>query len=219
MARRSIFIKKTDPSLVLRWQLDSANGANDLSGNGHNGTAQGGVTIGGQTDHNGNISGATLFDGVDDLIKSLSDLGLNGTNKVTMCLWFKTGTGQTNKYLCGMTKDFSHNGLDLSLQGATTVQPHVVASSTFSPATGVTYANSAWHFLAVTYDGSQGILYMDGSLIGGPGAVTGNMTLTSDFCAGAPASGSAAVFTGYLSDVRVYNRALSAAELLAIYNS
>ena len=55
---------------ALRLPLDSANGLNDISGNGRNGTAAGGLTVGGYADAPGPADGdtATDFDGTDDRI-------------------------------------------------------------------------------------------------------------------------------------------------------
>ena len=55
---------------ALRLPLDSANGLNDISGNGRNGTAAGGLTVGGYADAPGPTDGdtATDFDGIDDRI-------------------------------------------------------------------------------------------------------------------------------------------------------
>ncbi len=80
----------------------------------------------------------------------------------------------------------------------------------------------AWTNIAVVYNGSQILTYKNGVLINtvsGSGSVD-NTTYQNALRIGARGAPGAAssFFPGYLDDVRIYNRALSAAEITALYN-
>jgi RHS repeat-associated protein len=70
-----------------------------------------------------------------------------------------------------------------------------------------TLANGQWHYLVVTFNGSAMTVYVDGSSIGPPW----NIGLSTDPTKLLVGNG----FTGNLDDVAVYNRVLSASEVLA----
>ncbi len=84
------------------------------------------------------------------------------------------------------------------------------------------WSDSNWHYVVAAYDGSAAYLYADGSLIASStlsiSASTLNVTM------GIRHSNDGTSFTdggfeGTLDDVRIYNYALSPAEVKAIYNS
>ena len=79
--------------------------------------------------------------------------------------------------------------------------------------------NGAWHFVLGTFDGSTVKRYVDANLIG-----QSNYTYSIPSVFTATISGSAAKFgygsiNGLIDDVRIYNRALSASEIQALYNA
>jgi len=70
-----------------------------------------------------------------------------------------------------------------------------------------------WHFVVGTYDGSQIKLYTDGTLSSSTpktGAITPATTVSYI---------GRLDFNGKIDDFRIYNRALSAAEIIALYNA
>jgi hypothetical protein len=81
--------------------------------------------------------------------------------------------------------------------------------SNYAPQTGV------WYHLVVTFDGSTGKLYSNGVDVSSGGSFSA-LTLRSDTTGvriGGGATTSANAFDGLIDDVRIYNRALSAAEI------
>ena len=87
--------------------------------------------------------------------------------------------------------------------------------------TGTTPLNQ-WSFAAYTYNGTYLTFYINGEASGGV-AKTGNITQLADyinypFRIGWDASAGARYFNGTIDDVRVYNRALTAQEIAALYN-
>jgi hypothetical protein len=73
-----------------------------------------------------------------------------------------------------------------------------------------------WYYVAGTYDGAYARLYINGNFnnqAAGTGSIsTSALPLTIG-------GGSGINFNGLLDDVRIYNRALSAAEIQALYNA
>jgi len=87
-------------------------------------------------------------------------------------------------------------------------------------ATPTTFNDNEWHFLVGTNDGAIGRLYVDGQYIGSnPGTPLDN---SRDLTVGGVlfASGSfGAGVIGSIDDVRVYNNALTQAEISQLYTS
>lgn len=78
-----------------------------------------------------------------------------------------------------------------------------------------TLAPYQWQHLAYTYNGTQGRMYRNGVLVGGPKTQTAPAAWTK-FIIG---YSNAATIDGWVQDVRVYSTALSATEILAIVNA
>lgn len=82
---------------------------------------------------------------------------------------------------------------------------------------GLPWAAGEWHHLGGTYDGSNICIYWDG-VLKNTVAKTGNITTSlDDFTIGMQADASLYPFNGQLDDIRVWNRALSAAEVMDYY--
>lgn len=75
--------------------------------------------------------------------------------------------------------------------------------------------DSRWHHLAVTYDGATLRIYVDGAL-SNSGALTLNTTTRVLFIGRAPVR-SSEYYSGDLDDLRICDRALSAAEIDALF--
>jgi hypothetical protein len=91
-----------------------------------------------------------------------------------------------------------------------------------------TIQTGAWYLITGTYDGQNAKMYVNGvyenqAFCGYPmNSWSGDLKIGSNFQANTDFVNYPAywqVFKGNLDDVRVYNRALSPAEVLAIYNS
>ncbi len=85
-----------------------------------------------------------------------------------------------------------------------------------------------WHHVAVTYDGSNEITYLDGASIGtqtsftqaGNGSGAFQYQLGTGYAAGWPASNNAwYTFTGLIDEASVYSRALAKSEILGIISA
>jgi concanavalin A-like lectin/glucanase superfamily protein len=77
-----------------------------------------------------------------------------------------------------------------------------------------TVSTNAWHMATFTYNGTTAALYLDGQLDTSATATPQSGTPTSFYIG---SYGSGEYWDGSLDDVRVYNRALSATEVAALY--
>lgn len=217
--------------LVLCLPLNGV--ANDASGNNNNGQT---LEIIPSTDRFGNPSSAVHFDGKGSYIKipnSASISSVESTDELTITTWAKVN----NWYQGWNVFPFmnKHNpvtdyGWDFELQNPS------VASGTGmlflpdyvnSPSTLVTSTVSAtfgnWDFYAVTYSKSGGFskLYKNGTLVNTvnnnhvPLENTGNGDLYIGFSIAGPDE----YADGDLDEMKLFNRALSDQEILAIYKN
>ena len=72
---------------------------------------------------------------------------------------------------------------------------------------------NTWTHIAVTYNGSRVVLYTNGA--SQSFADTGNLASNSDNVFIGSESGADRQFSGLIDEVKIYNRALSASEILA----
>jgi hypothetical protein len=205
--------------LVGYWPFDG--NANDISGNGNNGTNNGAALT---TDRFGNINSAYTFNGSSSFIAVPHNTIFN-MQKATWNVWVKSNVSTTGngRYIMGKRDDAAHmvtfyerNGLGGQeigwASGAATGQ----ISSTI---------NGSWHMLTMTYDltltTNNYSLYYDGILVPTP---NNNIPLSFIFNNGDLRFGKQdnssffQPFNGSIDDASIYNRILSEAEITAIYN-
>ena len=189
--------------------------ANDLSGNGHNGTVFGAVLT---TDRFGNANSAYSFDGVNDYIDLSNTAGLNFTSGgFTLAAWVKFTADNNDDAIIGKHINGYWNGYFLgagNIGGPANVFNFYVSNDPRSITTE-TYNDGNYHFVAGSYDGAYQYLYVDGVLKSSRQntyTTTNNINISigrhsaqSDIYGG--------YFSGVIDDVRIYNRSLSASEI------
>ena len=199
----------------------------DSSGQGNNGTQSGGVKI-----ERGAKGTACGFDGSNDVLTLPAtgthlvkgNMGFASTDSFTLSLWYKGTDGELNgdmgKGLIGWNSNsvyasFSlRNGSVEFVHYNTTAWDHNIKSTT-------KVNNSIWHHIAyVNKISGTGDLYIDGikevdnlsSLISQSGT-----RYFQPYHIGASWTN---VYTnGSIDEIRIYNRSLSASEILSLYNT
>jgi len=183
----------------------------DLSGNGNNGTLTNGPTF-----DSANL-GSISFDGVDDYVFMT---GFSTSNFMTLSCWFKTSTQQSNKYFVAFGKNLtSNNGFDLTFQN-TQIGSFVVTNNSFvSNLFTENYYNGKWHNLVTTYNGNTARTFYDG-VMRIENNLTGNLDIesTKRLNIGSWVNNSSNASCN-ISQVQIYNRALTASEVLQNYNA
>ena len=143
-----------------------------------------------------------------------------GTNAFTIELWANffgvasglgtvflasdSGPGATNKWIFWL----NDNQLRLHVNGN---QLDNLGAAPFAPVFG------NWYHLAVTRSGNTFQFYINGALVSTWGSAVTIPDANGPLTIGAAEGGG--FFNGLIDDVRIYNRALSASEVLGIYNS
>lgn len=207
--------------LAALWRMEEETGAEDrvfdYSGQGNHGDLGSGMDSG--TAWVGGHAGgdALLFDGVDDEVEVPDDASLDFTNPgLTVSAWVRP-TSESLSMGSIVWKD-EQWALSLS-SGADTLRAQVETdgkSAWGGSAVDVTYPFVAgvWAHIAFTYDGSDVIVYVNGTPRGTPVGASGDIVDN-----GAPVTigaGNSWLFAGTIDDVRVYNRALSEEEVEAM---
>ncbi|MHB9148429.1 MAG: LamG-like jellyroll fold domain-containing protein [Candidatus Amoebophilus sp.] len=208
------------PGLIGWWKLDG-NALDSVGSN--NGTLNGSPTA--TTDKSGQENGAYTFNGTDAQNIAITDTGFPiGSNPRTVSLWFQTSTAQTDYktlFSYGAIGDSYYNHAFLIYVGVP-ANPDIIKIETYGGAGTAyatsTYYNGAWHHLVITYNSSALIIYYDGGLVvtSTPAALA---TVLGSVSYVGRSIGLNGGFTGSIDDVRLYNRALSADEVKALYDA
>lgn len=210
--------------LVGWWKMDEAswNGTAseviDSSGVGNNGTAAGAGGITGTTS-TAKYGRAGDFDGTDDYVNIANASSLQITSALTLSMWAKYNTAFEGY---AVSKGFDR--LDFLTYAADSGKMtfYVNGADPSLKTTGA-YNDGTWHHFVGIYDPNGGAnnlrIYVDGVLNNqgtrGGSPVTDSSPLRIG-CYGANAS---FFWNGAVDDVRLYNRALSGAEVRQLYNS
>ena len=161
--------------------------------------------------------GALSFDGEDDYVEIPHSDELTLADTFTVELWFNAKTTTSDRSLLrkgpGAANYFVWLRPDMTLSGGMYVLGADKAAY-FTEAT-VPIEADVWHHFAMTYSGESLLAYVDGTIyasIDVPGtAYTNDHPVTFGY--GYPESYSNSYFSGTLSQVRLWGRALSQTEL------
>lgn len=218
------------PSIVtngLVLYLDAANDKsyprsgtawNDLTPNGFVGTLTNGATFG--SDNCGNIT----FDGSNDYVSGSSSLitlstvgGLFASASLTWSVssWFRPNSITANNgAIVSRAGGIGTGGTFTTYVSASVLNTRLRGGNIRTITSTLTVG---WHELAVTWDGTTARAYYDGSFVNTVAVGTAarqtvmfNLGNNSDF--GEP-------FAGRIAETKVYDRALSATEILRNYNA
>ncbi len=211
--------------LVGHWKLDEASGvtATDFSGNANTGTlinvADPATATSGWTS-SGRLNGALLFDGLDDYVNSGHGSSMNTTDAITIGVWvyiFDTSLDNNNNYyraVLGRAIDANYGFLLTTFPGGGIVFNYKSGGVQYTQQTPTVSMNT-WYHIVGTFDGSSIKIYTNGqdtSYVGGFYRDHGS----NDLLIGARAVG-VGRFKGIIDDVRIYNRALTAADAFELY--
>ena len=192
----------------------------DLSRGGNIGTLTNGPT------YSGTNGGSIVFDGVNDYVVIPNNSNINiSTNQISFGGWFYTtktpngggnyqlligkSTGASRQY-CMFLSALNTSNIYVTLTGTTFPQSDVVLSKP--------WAINAWNYIMLSYNGSTFNIYLNGSVVNTT-STTGNITPQSyDVKIGFDPM-ETYIFAGRISQTSIYNRALSAAEVLQNYNA
>lgn len=210
--------------LVGYWPMDEGSGTSTLDASGNVNT---GTWSGTQTGSSGYYSTGRvgpwsgMFDGATDGISISNSASLNTlTGSFTISHWIKTTAATVQMYT--ISNAGSSNGYRFGLSGGK-IAFLVGNGSTYTETTCGSKAvnDGTWHMISGVFNlsgANQFSCYLDG-------AIQANVSLPSSYSGmqtNAPGIGKppcCQIFNGSLDDIRIYNRALSAAEIQEMYNA
>ena len=180
----------------------------DRSGTINNGTLTNGPTF------NGTNGGTIVFDGSNDCVVVNNNASILSSTAYTKIAWFyPTSFATGNNILSGGNSGQHAFWLQTSNK---LYAGHNSSWSTVASAS--TLSLNTWYCGAVTFSTSTGwVLYLNG-IQENTSASTTTFTGNGEILVGAYSTG-ANVFTGRISNVLVYNRVLSAAEISQNFNA
>ncbi|MHC5059129.1 MAG: LamG domain-containing protein, partial [Planctomycetota bacterium] len=196
--------------LVGWWRFDEGRGttARDSSGMSNHGTVTGGARW-----VRGRLGGALEFDGKDDYVE-VGSVGVSGAAPRTIAGWARATTTDFPGWatVFGFSPAVAGHGkyFDIARNNGGKYALHVSGRDY-----DLCAVDLRWHHLAATYDGSTIARYLDGNLVG---SITRALDTVDEVCIGRRAS-KPRHFPGLVDEVRIYSRALSAAEVAALYRA
>ena len=210
--------------LVGYWNFDgknttSTNGTRGTSGQNNWGTFNGGVKP-----TAGIVGQALSFDGTDDYVDVPDSPNWDLGSVFSITAWVKFNVIQYSHIVGTKTNDSgqdnpgwlfeynTNNTLMFNYATGLGVWP-IQVSNSWTPSTGV------WYFVAVARDSANDIrMFVDGVQIGTTANDADSITSTPSLKIGGITSGVTQIYTnGLIDEVRIYNRALSADEIMQHY--
>ena len=196
--------------LVLGYSFDAGSGSSvaDVSGNGNTGSVQGA-----SWSAQGRYGGAMSFNGSSSLVQVPASASLGLSSAMTLSAWIDPAVSQSG------WRTIMQRQADAYFLNASN------SSGPLRPAGGGTFGGSSnyvggptaspvgsWTHVALTYDGSLLVLYVNGVQVASK-PYRGRFRRRRVRCGSVGISRMGSTSSGLIDDVRVYNRALTQAEI------
>jgi len=200
------------------WPMNEGTGTQvgDMSGNGNDGTITGATSV---TGKRGN---ALSFNGSSDYVHRETFNNLPSSN-MTLSVWVKTTSATVQYVMAQGRRPETVNGEYIYEIEADGTQLFWDYNSNYGyAATGfsnTSVADGQWHHIAFVKNGVNGTYYLDGQADGTKVASGDKSYITNDFSMGKNYRDNNNFFNGIIDEARVYNRALSAADVSKLYKS
>jgi glucose/arabinose dehydrogenase len=205
--------------LVAHWSFDEGSGstAADRSGNGHAGSLQYGATWAAAAQCK--LGACVSLDGSDDYVRVLNKASLELTGDVTVAAWIKPAAVGSERTVVSKRYEFELGAID-------DVAPHPLKWTHKAAGGAVVSGNlttsteaSRWHHVVLVRDATareirgyeDGTPNVTGTYASPPATSTYNVNIGRN-------PGGGQHFKGLIDEVRVYGRALSPAEVQALYD-
>ena len=193
----------------------------DLSGNSNNGTLTNGPTF------SAGNQGSIVFDGTNDYVTKTSWIS-PPTNTFTIGCWVKFSDNVNDRYLLSFGRDIggSTGGLALFAYGFNAISDVLIfefGSGIGRVSSGIVPSLNIWYYLTVTADVTNVKFYLNGEVKNtssqGSGAITSSPTLSIGSYVNGSGTPGTYFYAGNIAQVSIYNRSLSATEVLQNYNA
>lgn len=196
--------------LVGCWLMNEGSGSivNDLSENGQTGTMTGAIWAAGK------FGPCISFDGTDDGISCPSFVS---STAISVSLWIYPTANAISYWVAKYNLAATTGWILLQLtSGEVRWYTRGSGTDTYLSVASL-YALNAWNHVVATYDGATRALYLNGRLKGSETNTEGLQNSTAYPVRMGLRDDSAADFTGLIDSVQIYNRALTATEVMQLY--
>jgi hypothetical protein len=181
-------------------------------------------------DRSGNVNNGTLVNGPSFSSTNRGSLLFNGTNNyvdigvkpsllpqaLTVSVWFKIGSSLAFSIIV-RSRTY---GWGISVAGTTLSSMLYTSLSNQINSTGSTISLNVYNHVSITYTNSTFCMYLNGVQVYTTTSPTNSIYYVNGYIAiGRDADASASYFTGNIANVQIYNRALSATEVLKNFNA
>ncbi len=186
----------------------------DVSGNNYTGSLTNGPVY--SIANNGVI----VFDGSNDYIDiTTATVAVSGNGARSIFVWMKTTAGGLIGFVSTGTPANSQAFNLVKYSGGVGVMGYNNDYYPAAGAAGVTLNDGNWHYIGATFDGTNIRTYADGKLDNTSGTFTFSTTGQNNYIARSNHGGNENFLNGSIGLTQIYNRALSAAEVLQNYNA
>ena len=204
------------PAGMISWWPGDGHAQDIVDGN--DGALQNGATFA-----QGMVGQAFSFDGVNDFVDTQATVGLTGAQARSIDLWVNIAADGGG--LGAIPVGYGFAGTDQLFALAITKPGgglsggrNVFFSGFFNDLLGfMPISLNTWHHIAVTYDGTTLAIYVDGVL--DASALKSLGTIDSVLSMGKAISGGWTPFNGLIDEVELFDRALTEAEIKAIFEA
>jgi hypothetical protein len=203
--------------LVGYLSFDDATGtqATDFSGTNNKGTLFNMEVTDWQSGRRGY---ALNFDGADEYVSAPASQFTTGTSARSIAGWINPSSAASTRVPFAYGDCASGDGKAFGVYLSTTDVLNFWGCGAADFSTGVTVSENTWSHVAVTYDGTDVRVYLNGAQVGSTTARTlGSSTSFWQIGGASLLDAGNYYFPGSIDEVRVYSRALSAAEVATIY--
>jgi hypothetical protein len=156
-------------------------------------------------------AGSLTFNGTNQYVDMGNPTTLpTGTHARTICGWGKAGgTPSGYRWIAAYGSPNTDQAMFIGMNGTTLVGGGYADDLTVS-----NFWDGNWHFIALTYDGTTAKLYADG-VLRASGPKSWNLVASRCYI-GEQVNNAAEFWNGQVDDVRIYNYALSTAQIDAL---
>jgi serine/threonine protein kinase len=222
------YSKNLDQGLVAYYPFNG--NAKDESGNGNDGEVKGPALT---TDRYSKANSAYSFDGADDLIRVAHNQSLN-LLPMSISVWLRTNHDRANmglvtKYVPASWDGYVVSTISVTEEGITYQGVSPWYTSGFEnriiglygePSFNSTMIHDdIWHHFVFTVDEDGASIYLDGNAQQRDKWTGSSIKTENNYDVQIGAYGDQSYYQGKLDDIRIYNRALSAGEVKALYDS
>ncbi len=170
----------------------------------------------------GKMGQGLFFNGTTAYVRR-AVFGSQPTSQMTLCAWVKT-TALADQIILNINRSSTNivnEGIfEVKSTGGIRFWDHTGAAYGFTDSvdSSATVNDGNWHLACFVKNATSGTYYVDGASSGTKTAANNVSYGSADWVIGTNYRDGDTYFKGSMDDVRVYNRALSASEILQLYN-